>query len=353
MKILSPSPETTFDLGEKLGSICEPGDVICLAGDLGAGKTTVLKRLLTGAHGLRISAIVNDFGAINLDAQDIEQVHDDVIELSNGCSCCQVGADFSKSLSQVASAETPPDHIVVEASGVSEPFSLGLIASMCPETKTEGIVTLVDAEAFAAYHSTLRTDGLFRRQIEVAHVIVLTKTDRMPADRIPGVIKALETFAPGRMIIDSSSNDLAHLIMDGAGKLGARPEPGKVHHDVHQFETRTVLVRNAVQQAELAERLEGIPAGLLRLKGRIPASGGGSLDVQCVDSRWTIKFEEDDIEEGYLVAIGRREGGDDWLQWTSDLFVWLQGQPAGEHPDPAGLQGEHPPDHEGRQGLQE
>ena len=301
--------------------------VTILAGFLGAGKTTVLKRLLTGAHGLRISAIVNDFGAINLDAKDIEKVHDDVIELSNGCSCCQIGADFSKSLTQVASAETPPDHIVVEASGVSEPFSLGLIASMCPETKTEGIVTLVDAEAFAAYHSALRSDELFRRQIEVAHVIVLTKTDRMPADRIPGVIKALETFAPGRMIIDSSSNDLAHLIMDGAGKLGARPEPGKVHHDVHQFETSAVVVRNVVPKEELEERLEGIPDGLLRLKGHLPATGGGTLDVQCVDKRWTIEVEEDDIEEGYLVAIGRREGGDDWLQWASDLFAWLQGQP--------------------------
>src|SRR5210317_1138053 len=133
--------------------------VTILAGFLGAGKTTVLKRLLTGTHGLRISAIVNDFGAINLDAKDIEQVHDDVIELSNGCSCCQIGADFSKSLTQVATAETPPDHIVVEASGVSEPFSLGLIASMCPETKTEGIVTLVDGEALDAHPSLLRDDA--------------------------------------------------------------------------------------------------------------------------------------------------------------------------------------------------
>jgi G3E family GTPase len=227
----------------------------------------------------------------------------------------------------VASAETPPDHIVVEASGVSEPFSLGIIASMCPETKTEGIVTLVDAEAFAAYHCALRSDELFRRQIEVAHVIVLTKTDQLPGDRIPGIIKTLETFAPGRMIVDSSSNDLTHLILDGAGKLGARPEPGKVHHDVRQFETIAVVVHRDVSQGELQERLEGIPDGLLRLKGRLRAAGGGTLDVQCVDSRWTIKVEENAIEEGYLVAIGRREAGKDWLQWTSDLFAWLQGQP--------------------------
>ena len=300
--------------------------VTILSGFLGSGKTTVLKRLLTGAHGLRISAIVNDFGAINLDAKDIEQVHDDVIELSNGCSCCQIGADFSKSLTQVASAETPPDHIVVEASGVSEPFSLAILASMCPETKTEGVVTLVDAEAFDAHHSSLRSDELFRRQIEVGHVIVLTKTDRLPGERVPGVIKSLEALAPGRMVIDSSSDDLTHLILEGAGKLGARPEPGQVHHDVHQFETSTVVVRQIVKRDELEERLEGIPDGLLRLKGRLPAAGGGTLDVQCVDKRWTIKVEEDDIPEGYLVAIGKREGNGTWQQWAADLFGWLQGQ---------------------------
>jgi hypothetical protein len=59
----------------------------------------------------------------------------------------------------------------------------------------------------------------------------------------------------------------------------------------------------------------------------IEAGGAGSLDVQCVDLRWTTKAGEDDIEKGYLVAIGKREGGENWLQWTSDLFAWMQGQP--------------------------
>jgi G3E family GTPase len=301
--------------------------VTILSGFLGSGKTTVLKRMLTGTHGLCISAIVNDFGAINLDAEDVEKVHDDVIELSNGCSCCQIGADFSKSLTQVATGETPPDHIVVEASGVSEPFSLGLLASMCPETSTAGIVTLVDAEALDAHPSLLRDDALFRRQIEVAHLLVLTKTDRLPGERIPGLMKALESVAPGRMVVDSSSDDLNQLILEGASKLGARPEPGKVHHDVHQFETKAVVVSNVVSKGELEERLEGIPAGLLRLKGRLPAVGGGALDVQCVDSRWNIHVEEDEINEGYLVAIGHRDGDGNWQQWTSDLFGWLQGEP--------------------------
>jgi G3E family GTPase len=313
--------------GERTSDAQQLVPVTIFSGFLGSGKTTVLKRMLTAAHGVTISAIVNDFGAINLDAEDVEKVHEDVIELSNGCSCCQIGADFSKSLTQVATGETPPDHIVVEASGVSEPFSLGLLASMCPETSTAGIVTLVDAEALDAHPSLLRDDALFRRQIEVAHLLVLTKTDRLPAERIPGLIKALETVAPGRMIVDSSSADLIHLILNGASKLGARPEPGEVHHDVHQFETRTAVVRTVVPKSELEERLERIPDGLLRLKGRVPAAGGGTLDVQCVDSRWTIDVEEGEMEEGFLVAIGRREGNGNWQQWTSDLFAWLRSHP--------------------------
>jgi G3E family GTPase len=300
--------------------------VTILSGFLGAGKTTVLKRLLTDPQGLRISAIVNDFGAINLDAEDIEKVHDDVIELSNGCSCCQVGADLSKSLSKVASADTAPDHIVVEASGVSEPFSLAVIASMCPETRTEGVVTLVDAEAFDAYRSELLEDEIFRRQIEVAHVLVLSKTDLLPGDRIPELVKTLQTNAPGRMVLDSSRPDMNRLILQGANRLGARLEPNQVHHDVHRFETTSVLVHTTVSKEALEERLKGIPDGLLRLKGRLPAAGGGALDVQCVDRRFTVSHEEDQIREGFLVAIGKREGGDDWQRWTSDLFASLQGR---------------------------
>jgi len=300
--------------------------VTILSGFLGAGKTTVLKRLLTDPHGLRISAIVNDFGAINLDAEDIEKVHDDVIELSNGCSCCQVGGDLSKSLSKVAAADTAPDHIVVEASGVSEPFSLGVIASMCPETRAEGVVTLVDAKAFDVYRSELLEDEIFRRQIEVAHVLVLSKTDLLPGDRIPELVKTLQTNAPGRMVLDSSRPDLNRLILQGADKLGARLEPNQIHHDVHRFETSSVLVHEPVSKDALEERLKGIPDGLLRLKGRLPAAGGGALDVQCVDRRFTVNREDDPIREGFLVAIGKREGGDDWQQWTADLFASLQGQ---------------------------
>jgi hypothetical protein len=87
------------------------------------------------------------------------------------------------------------------------------------------------------------------------------------------------------------------------------------------------MVLKTVSKDELEERLKGIPGGLLRLKGRLPAAGGGTLDVQCVDTRFTVTHEEDLIEKGFLVAIGRRESSEDWQQWVSDLFAWLQGQP--------------------------
>jgi hypothetical protein len=128
------------------------------------------------------------------------------------------------------------------------------------------------------------------------------------------------------MVVDSSSDDLNQLILEGAGNLGARPEPGKVPHDVHQFETKAVVVSDAVSKAELEERLAEIPYSLLRMKGRLRADGGGTLVIQCVDKRWTINVEEDEIKEGYLVAIGHREDGGNWQQWTSDLFEWLRGK---------------------------
>ena len=64
--------------------------ITILTGFLGAGKTTLLNRILNGDHGLRVAVLVNDFGAINIDAELVVGVQDDVISLANGCVCCTI-----------------------------------------------------------------------------------------------------------------------------------------------------------------------------------------------------------------------------------------------------------------------
>jgi hypothetical protein len=105
----------------------EPIPLTIVGGFLGAGKTTLINRLLGGGHGRRITVIVNDFGAIKIDASLIADRDDDVIALANGCVCCSLGSSLSATLMQVRSAPDPPDHVVIEASGVSEPAKIAQI----------------------------------------------------------------------------------------------------------------------------------------------------------------------------------------------------------------------------------
>jgi len=94
-----------------------------IGGFLGAGKTTLLNRWLRNAGGQRLAVLVNDFGALNIDAELIAANTGETIALSNGCVCCQIGDDLSGALIRVLESAERFDAVVIEASGVSDPAS--------------------------------------------------------------------------------------------------------------------------------------------------------------------------------------------------------------------------------------
>src|ERR1044072_4917663 len=94
-----------------------PVPILLVTGFLGAGKTTVVNHLLANAAGRRIAAIVNDFGAINIDAELIAGASDGVVSLANGCICCSLEGDLLRTLSTLLRRDPKPDYIVIETSG--------------------------------------------------------------------------------------------------------------------------------------------------------------------------------------------------------------------------------------------
>ena len=98
-----------------------------IGGFLGACKTTLLNHLLTQAQGRRLAVLVNDFGAINLDRALIATEEAGAIELTNGCVCCQIGDDLTAALIALIESPRPPEAIVVEASGVSDPWRIAQV----------------------------------------------------------------------------------------------------------------------------------------------------------------------------------------------------------------------------------
>jgi G3E family GTPase len=146
--------------------------VVVVAGFLGSGKTTLLNHLLTTARGTRIGVVVNDFGAIGIDAMTVAGQVDSTVSLSGGCLCCAV--DVTELDGMLARLDSQVDVIVVEASGLAEPQAMVklVLGSENPRIAYGGLVLLVDAAEFP--------DDL-ARHLKVADLVVLNKVDRAPA----------------------------------------------------------------------------------------------------------------------------------------------------------------------------
>src|ERR1700689_2048221 len=123
-----------------------------VTGFLGAGKTSLVRHLLAHAHGRRIALLINEFGELGIDREVLlgcgaQCAEDEVIELANGCICCTVAEDFLPALILLLDRPDPPDHVVIEMSGLALPKPL-LQAVHWPERKArvqvDGVVTLPD-----------------------------------------------------------------------------------------------------------------------------------------------------------------------------------------------------------------
>src|SRR6056300_490452 len=104
--------------------------ITIIAGFLGTGKTGLLNHLLAHAEGRRLTALVNDFGALNIDSELIAAQNGNQISLANGCVCCSIGDDLTLALAQVMNQTPRPDHILIEASGVADPARIAGFAQV-------------------------------------------------------------------------------------------------------------------------------------------------------------------------------------------------------------------------------
>ncbi|KUL37050.1 CobW family GTP-binding protein [Streptomyces regalis] len=167
--------------------------VVVLAGFLGSGKTTLLNHLLHRSGGTRIGALVNDFGAIEIDAMAVAgALGDSTVSLGNGCLCCAVDAsELDVYLERLARPSTGIDVIVIEASGLAEPQELVrmVLASEHPGIVYGGLVEVVDATEF---DDTRAKHPEIDRHLALADLVVVNKLDRAAdGERVLGLVRDL------------------------------------------------------------------------------------------------------------------------------------------------------------------
>lgn len=279
-----------------------------IGGFLGAGKSTLLNHLLRDAGGRRIAVVVNDFGSVNIDAELIASHDGDTIALTNGCICCSLAGAFALALPGLRDRQPPLDHVVVEASGVADPFTVGQYGTL-PGFRLEGVIVLADAETIRDHAADPRLGHQVRRQLERADLVVLNKVDLVTPEAAAGVEAWLRELVPGARVVRAVDGEVPISVL--LGELGgAERSPATEPAHPHPFVTATLRANAPVHRAALEALLERLPDRLLRLKGFVRLEDNRWMEVQVVGRRWRLRAAPpSDVarDRSVLVAIGSGE----------------------------------------------
>ena len=187
-----------------------------LGGFLGAGKTTLLNRILSGSHGVRWAVLVNDFGELAVDGSLVAAHDGETITFANGCVCCSMGDDLVVTLDRLLDRDPPPEHILVEASGVADPRAIADVATLHPGLSRDLVVVLADVETVRARHDDHRLRDTVTRQLAAADLLVLNKCDLVPEAAI-GETEAWARGCSAAPIIRSVGADIPMELLSAAG----------------------------------------------------------------------------------------------------------------------------------------
>ncbi len=310
-----------------------PVPVTILCGFLGAGKTTLLKRVLEDPQGVRYGVVVNDFGAINIDAALVAETSADQVALSNGCICCSMRDDLAIALENLLAMETPPEHVIIEASGISRPLAiLDAVEQGVFESRlaVDATICLVDAEQFRTLD--FQTTELAIDQAGSSDLLVFNKCDLASEADIAAAEAALLGPNPAIRRIRAIQADVPRDILFGPDLRRPRPSieqeashahhcaPGCDHPDhdhAHDHDhTRIFDSWHWSYDAPLDwERtraaLSALPPWLLRAKGvlRVSVEGADRRAVfQLVGKRQAITLEDGPPPDtSQIVFIGPAE----------------------------------------------
>ncbi|WP_049749207.1 CobW family GTP-binding protein [Mycolicibacterium goodii] len=290
--------------------------VLALAGYLGAGKTTLLNHLLRNSRGVRIGALVNDFGAVNIDAMLVAGQVDAMAGLTNGCICCAVDADEAgEMLGKLAAVKPRLDLIVVEASGLAEPAALARTIAMADDKRYHyaGLVLVVDAvEA---------TRAELGNNVQVADLVVVNKADQVSDAELEAIrakITAVNDRVP--LLLTEFGRIDPELLIDPPQQIPRAAQLSldemlweTYEHDDHEharFQSVEFATSTPINPRRFMDFLKNRPAGMYRAKGFVdfgPAGEGRKFVLQLVGA--SLRFERSRWDDGEprrtsLVLIG-------------------------------------------------
>jgi G3E family GTPase len=254
--------------------------VSIISGFLGAGKTTLLNHILSKDHGVRAGVLVNDFGAINIDAKLVVGVEGETVTLANGCVCCNIRDDLIGACVGLLQRDEPPEILLIETSGVSDPVQVAN-SFVSPELGgaflLSTILTVVDAEQLPNLQGEMAALAL--AQIRAADLVVLNKVDLISVTALEDVEAIVHQIAPGspilqvihgriplELVLDAPHREISNLASTSSPGH-SRHGHGREHDHAHPFSSWHWTSDRPLSLPKLRSVLEALPDSVYRCKG--------------------------------------------------------------------------------------
>ena len=282
-----------------------------IGGFLGAGKTTLLNHVLTSANGVRYAVLVNDFGAINIDEGLIASHQGETVALSNGCICCSLANGFVSAMLKLMQRADFIDHIIVEASGVSNPDRIMDFARLDPDLHEDAIIVLVDALNLPTQLADSYLSEVIKLQIDSADIVILNKSDLVEVSALAAIEDRLKNIKPNvPVLVESVASLPLELVLNCSEADQPRPRPlykqKQDEPESHLFQSAAFHRIGTIDDRAFDRFMSLLPAGILRGKGRLILTTGRYLWHRVGNrnelTKTTLEFSSSEV-----VVIGRAD----------------------------------------------
>lgn len=274
--------------------------VSVIGGYLGSGKTTLINQLLRNADGRKLAVLVNEFGALPIDADLIEAQSDTMISISGGCVCCSYGNDLIQALLEISKLESAPDHILIESSGVALPGAIAASVSINGNFEIAGIITVVDSELILEQASNEYIGDTIERQLGDSDIVLLNKCDLVDEVHLAYLESWLVEKALYATAVRVTYASLPNSIVLQDYVRDTRKQNISFNSHTNIFESQVIEFSKEYDANIVAQKLADPEFNLIRSKGFVPTPSGLQA-IQTIGRRWSVTDAPPDAKPGVVV----------------------------------------------------